>query len=86
VKTKNKESISLEITHWNSGEFSWNQTSGESKSVLSYTINGVNPDDQYVISVNGNKVKTIKGSKTGSLNFDIKADKKDGAIGIKIQK
>jgi hypothetical protein len=86
LKAKNKENISLNINNWNADEFSWNQTSNESKSTLSYTINGVCRDGQYVISVNGNKVKTVKGSKTGSLNFNIKTDKKDSAILIKMQK
>jgi hypothetical protein len=69
------ENLSLEILKWDSGEYSWLQSSTEEKGKVVYALNVSKPDSFYTLS-DGIKTTKVKSDKTGILQFEVKSGNK----------
>jgi hypothetical protein len=74
--------LSVEIVKWNENEKVWIQTAISGKSKIIYSVCNFVPDNQYVVLVDGQIVKTLKSNKEGRLTFDATADKNSSEIHI----
>jgi hypothetical protein len=74
LKVKTSQNLSLEITNWNDGEYSWTQSS-TNKNIddVLYHIRDLQSKTNFTISINHKIYKQIKSSSDGSLSFSIKA-------------
>ena len=86
LKVQSSNNLSIEITKWNPGEYSWIQSStDENSNKIVYQINRLEPQTYFTISVNNkyfNRIKSTADSKiifnlrTGSNPFIILIEKK----------
>jgi hypothetical protein len=76
--------ITIEMIKWSEIEYSWNQTSSGNKGSISYSVYRVKPGQSYTITVNGKKIKNLKGDKAGCLVFEIEEDTRVSKIDVKI--
>jgi len=71
LKVQTTETISLEILKWDTGEFTWLQSSENEKGKVTYLLQVSKPDSVYSV-YDGNRMLTIKSDKNGVLKFEVK--------------
>ncbi len=74
LKVQSSNNLSIEISKWNSGEYSWVQSSTDKNSnKIVYQINKLEPKNYFTISVNNKYFNRIKSTVDGKLSFNLKS-------------
>lgn len=70
LSTTSAQKITVEIQTWRANEMSWKE-SGETKAIqINYTVNRLEPNSTYSISINDEPVKKLQSNAKGSIIFD----------------
>ena len=82
AQTAKTNSLSLEIVNCTKTEVSFNQVASNNSKVT-YSVNNLMPDHQFIISINKQTFKSLKSDKKGYLTFDVNAASSQSEILIK---
>lgn len=82
AKLINGGSLSLGIVKWIDKECVWDQTSPDSRGIISYSVFQLKPNKKYAISINGQILKTLNSGRQGQITFDV--NPKSGVSEVRI--
>ena len=82
AQTAKTNSLSLEIVNCTKTEVSFNQVASNNSKVT-YSVNNLMPNHQFIISINKQTFKSLKSDKKGYLTFDVNAASSQSEILIK---